>query len=461
VLTFLSLFTALNPRDLRLATVALLALTHSPELFPVVVMLAFSTSFVLSALLLLLAVSTLTSLSLPLVFVLSSAITFLVVIATSVILAQLYAFASALLIWVFLLTGSEQLLSVGVFTTQVLALSLAYFFVVNLKLDFANLLLAFFVVKPLFLMTIFLVQSAVPFALSVVVVFAGLVLASSTEIRLMLLTSSAMVTGFAFNAVSDFFDIAFLALALYSAVTIALLTSFHFSGLSSLLLLVFSVGLPVSVPLFTKMWFTAVSDYLDLTLVLGSYVVLLGLFLVLIRSYASTFSAGWILLAIRMSSPSHRADEPRRIELWRSIRIEDRLDLLVTSTTSGIRARRIRMPPTTLSSNLHQGLLSFGDVVGPSRLSRLSRRQHALSENAVGVARCIACSLCSSACPVDCLFVGLASATSRLQLVSWSIDRKRCVYCGNCSAVCPVVAITQSASWSLSQRVLVEALDPV
>ena len=71
-----------------------------------------------------------------------------------------------------------------------------------------------------------------------------------------------------------------------------------------------------------------------------------------------------------------------------------------------------------IEPRVHHLLGLFGDVVGPSRLSRLSRRQHALSENAVGVARCIACSLCSSACPVDCLFVGLASATSRLQLVS-------------------------------------------
>lgn len=326
MLTFLTLFTALNPRDLRLATVALLALTHSPELFPTVALLAFSTSFVISALALLLAVSVLTSLSLPLVFVLSSAITFLVVIATSVILAQLYAFASAILIWVFLLTGSEQFLSVSAFTTQVLALSLAYFFAVNLKADFGNLVLIFFVVKPVFIMVVFLVQSAVPFALSVCVVFAGLVLASATEIRLMLLTSSAMTTGFAFNAVSDFYDVAFLALLLYSAVTIGLLTSFHFSGLSSLLLLVFSVGLPVSVPLFVKMWFTAISDYLDLTLVLGSYVVLLGLFLVLIRSYTATFSAGWILLAIYVEvhcactrrdarKPHHRSNGRWRLAL--------------------------------------------------------------------------------------------------------------------------------------------------
>jgi len=98
-----------------------------------------------------------------------------------------------------------------------------------------------------------------------------------------------------------------------------------------------------------------------------------------------------------------------------------------------------------------------GDVHGMCSTSTVVRRVHFLVESAFSTSRCIVCCLCSWWCPVDCLFVGSTRSVRRSNFC-WTIDRKRCVFCGNCGNVCPVLAITQTGTWTLSDRTQFVAL---
>nr|APQ44789.1 NADH dehydrogenase subunit 8 [Diplonema papillatum] len=74
--------------------------------------------------------------------------------------------------------------------------------------------------------------------------------------------------------------------------------------------------------------------------------------------------------------------------------------------------------------------------------SHWHRGEHILACHADGDPRCIACRLCSVACPAYAITVlaGIASTGSRTP-AEYVLCTTRCIYCGWCDAVCPTHAI--------------------
>jgi len=74
-----------------------------------------------------------------------------------------------------------------------------------------------------------------------------------------------------------------------------------------------------------------------------------------------------------------------------------------------------------------------------------------------GLEKCVGCSLCAAACPVECIRVVAAentpedrvSAGERYAAV-YEINMSRCIFCGYCEVACPFDAITMGHDYELS-----------
>jgi len=72
------------------------------------------------------------------------------------------------------------------------------------------------------------------------------------------------------------------------------------------------------------------------------------------------------------------------------------------------------------------------------------RGVHRLNRDEEGRVKCVACFMCSTACPAQCIHIeaGQAPWTDREKYpVKFDIDELRCIYCGMCEEACPVDAI--------------------
>ncbi|MEX0742660.1 MAG: NADH-quinone oxidoreductase subunit I [Phycisphaeraceae bacterium] len=97
--------------------------------------------------------------------------------------------------------------------------------------------------------------------------------------------------------------------------------------------------------------------------------------------------------------------------------------------------RRENMP-------LDQGGLNRGNYRGVHRLNRDEQ----------GRVKCVACFMCATACPADCIhIVGEASPWDDREKypVRFDIDELRCIYCGMCEEACPVDAIELTPEYDL------------
>ncbi len=85
------------------------------------------------------------------------------------------------------------------------------------------------------------------------------------------------------------------------------------------------------------------------------------------------------------------------------------------------------------------------------------RGRHILRRWDDGLERCIACHLCSAACPADAITV-IAEDNPRDNPVShgeryakvYQIDLLRCIFCGYCEDACPVNAIVLGSGFEIS-----------
>jgi NADH-quinone oxidoreductase subunit I len=75
-------------------------------------------------------------------------------------------------------------------------------------------------------------------------------------------------------------------------------------------------------------------------------------------------------------------------------------------------------------------------------LPERSRARIILTRDPDGDERCVACYLCSAACPVSCISMEAGQRDDGRRYARWfRINFARCIYCGFCEEACPTLAI--------------------
>jgi len=72
---------------------------------------------------------------------------------------------------------------------------------------------------------------------------------------------------------------------------------------------------------------------------------------------------------------------------------------------------------------------------------------HILTERLDGTPKCVACYMCATACPAECIYIEAGERpekTIEKYPTRFEIDLLRCVYCGFCVDACPEEAIVMS-----------------
>lgn len=70
------------------------------------------------------------------------------------------------------------------------------------------------------------------------------------------------------------------------------------------------------------------------------------------------------------------------------------------------------------------------------------RGTHRMAVHEDGRAKCVACGLCPTVCPVNCIkLVPAEDENGERYAAIFEIDEFRCIFCGYCQEVCPVEAI--------------------
>ena len=77
-----------------------------------------------------------------------------------------------------------------------------------------------------------------------------------------------------------------------------------------------------------------------------------------------------------------------------------------------------------------------------------------LSRGSDGQERCVACYLCSVACPVGCISLqATEDATGRRYPDFFRINFSRCIFCGWCEEACPTYAIQLTPDFEMGEYV--------
>ncbi len=77
---------------------------------------------------------------------------------------------------------------------------------------------------------------------------------------------------------------------------------------------------------------------------------------------------------------------------------------------------------------------------------------HRLNKDEEGRVKCVACFMCSTACPARCIHIEAAEspwADREKYPAKFDIDELRCIYCGMCEEACPVDAIELTSVYDI------------
>ena len=86
-----------------------------------------------------------------------------------------------------------------------------------------------------------------------------------------------------------------------------------------------------------------------------------------------------------------------------------------------------------------------------------SRARIVLTRDPDGDERCVACYLCSAACPVSCISMQSAAREDGRRYAAWfRINFGRCIYCGLCEEACPTSAIQLTPDFENCRRDILE-----
>src|SRR4051794_14653826 len=81
------------------------------------------------------------------------------------------------------------------------------------------------------------------------------------------------------------------------------------------------------------------------------------------------------------------------------------------------------------------------------------RGVHRLNRDEEGRVKCVACYMCSTACPAHCIDIVAAPSPwpdREKYPETFVIDELRCIYCGMCEEACPVDAIELTSLYALT-----------
>lgn len=82
--------------------------------------------------------------------------------------------------------------------------------------------------------------------------------------------------------------------------------------------------------------------------------------------------------------------------------------------------------------------------VQPTDITDRYRGVHRLTKRADNSISCVACYMCATACPADCIFIEATERTDGIDEkmpAIFNIDLLECVFCGYCVEACPCDAI--------------------
>ena len=98
--------------------------------------------------------------------------------------------------------------------------------------------------------------------------------------------------------------------------------------------------------------------------------------------------------------------------------------------------------------------VQYPDVKRQVRIDNY-RGVHRLNKDPDGRVACVACFMCSTACPAHCIHIeaGESPWPDREKYpVKFDIDELRCIYCGMCEEACPCDAIELTPHYELVAR---------
>jgi NADH-quinone oxidoreductase subunit I len=93
------------------------------------------------------------------------------------------------------------------------------------------------------------------------------------------------------------------------------------------------------------------------------------------------------------------------------------------------------------------------------KLPANSRGKIILTVSPDGEERCVACYLCSAACPVSCISMAAAEREDGRRYAAWfRINFARCIYCGLCEEACPTLAIQLTPEYEFCSHSILDLI---